>query len=156
MRVINDFERLYEAEPRLIASDGHPDYLSTQFARSLVARKTGRRGVSVQHHVAHVLACAAENELAPPLLGVSWDGTGHGWDGTVWGGEFFLLTETACRRVAHLRQFRLPGGEQAIKEPRRAMLGMLYEVFGENALAARESPPLRPLPRPICRVWRPC
>jgi hydrogenase maturation protein HypF len=141
--VINDFQRLYEAEPRLIASDGHPDYLSTQFARSLVDRKTGWRGVSVQHHIAHVLACAAENELAPPLLGVSWDGTGHGSDGTVWGGEFFLLTEKACRRAAHFRQFRLPGGEQAIKEPRRAMLGMLYEVFGESALAARESPPLQ-------------
>jgi hydrogenase maturation protein HypF len=141
--VINDFERLYEAEPRLIASDGHPDYLSTQFARSLVARKTGCRGVSVQHHIAHVLACAAENELAPPLLGVSWDGTGHGLDGTVWGGEFFLLTEKACRRAAHFRQFRLPGGEQAIKEPRRAMLGMLYEVFGDIALDAPKPPPLQ-------------
>jgi hydrogenase maturation protein HypF len=90
------------------------------------------RGVSVQHHVAHVLACAAENELAPPLLGVSWDGTGDGMDGTVWGGEFFLVTATGCRRVARLRQFRLPGGEQAVKEPRRAALGMLYEVFGDN------------------------
>jgi hydrogenase maturation protein HypF len=141
--VISDFQRLYEAEPRLIASDGHPDYLSTQFARSLVGRKTGWRGVSVQHHIAHVLACAAENELAPPLLGVSWDGTGHGLDGTVWGGEFFLVTENACQRVAHFRQFRLPGGEQAIKEPRRAMLGMLYEVFGESALATPESPPMK-------------
>jgi hydrogenase maturation protein HypF len=138
LRVINDFERLYEAEPRLIASDAHPDYLSTQFARSLVDRKAGLRGVSVQHHIAHVLACAAENELAPPVLGVSWDGTGYGLDGTVWGGEFFLVTENACKRVAHFRQFRLPGGEQAIKEPRRAMLGMLYEVFGEDALASPE------------------
>jgi hydrogenase maturation protein HypF len=141
--VINDFQRLYEAEPRLIAHDAHPDYLSTQFARSLVDRQTGWRGVSVQHHIAHVLACTAENELAPPLLGVSWDGTGHGLDGTVWGGEFFLLTESACRRAAHFRQFRLPGGEQAVREPRRAMLGMLYEVFGESALAARESPPMK-------------
>ncbi len=141
--VINDFERLYEAEPRWIASDGHPDYLSTQFAKGLVERKTGLRGVSVQHHIAHVLACAAENELAPPLLGVSWDGTGHGLDGTVWGGEFFLLTEKACERVAHFRQFRLPGGEKAVQEPRRAMLGMLYETFGEDALAGRESPPLQ-------------
>jgi hydrogenase maturation protein HypF len=141
--VINDFERLYDAEPRWIAHDGHPDYLSTQFARSLLAHKAGPRGVSVQHHIAHVLACAAENELAPPLLGVSWDGTGHGLDGTVWGGEFFLVTATACRRVAHLRQFRLPGGAQAVKEPRRAMLGMIYEVFGESALAASDAPPMK-------------
>ena len=87
----------------------------------------------MQHHVAHVLACLAENELAPPVLGVSWDGTGYGSDGTVWGGEFFLVTEGACRRVAHFRQFRLPGGEQAIKEPRRAALGVLYELDEANA-----------------------
>jgi hydrogenase maturation protein HypF len=143
LRVIQDFERLYEAEPRLIAHDAHPDYLSTQFARSLVARKAARRGVAVQHHAAHVLACAAENELAPPLLGVSWDGTGHGLDGTVWGGEFFLVTEPVCQRVAHFRQFRLAGGEQAIKEPRRAALGLLYEMSGESALAAGELPPMK-------------
>jgi hydrogenase maturation protein HypF len=141
--VINDFERLYEAEPGWIASDSHPDYLSTQFAKALVERKPSLRGVSVQHHVAHVLACAAENDLAPPLLGVSWDGTGHGLDGTVWGGEFFLVTEKACERVAHLRQFRLPGGDKAVQEPRRAMLGILYEVFGESALAGRDTPPLQ-------------
>ncbi len=133
--VINDFQRLYEAEPRVIASDGHPDYLSTQFAASFVAREAGRRGVAVQHHIAHVLACAAENELAPPVLGVSWDGTGHGLDGTIWGGEFFLLTESACRRLAHFRQFRLPGGERAVREPRRAALGLLYELKGESAFA---------------------
>jgi hydrogenase maturation protein HypF len=134
LAVINDFQRLYEAEPLSIASDGHPGYLSTQFARSLAARKPGCRSVSVQHHVAHVLACAAENELAPPVLGVSWDGTGHGLDGTIWGGEFFLLTESECRRAAHFRTFRLPGGSQAVKEPRRSALGMLYEALGENEL----------------------
>ncbi|MGA2543834.1 MAG: carbamoyltransferase HypF [Verrucomicrobiota bacterium] len=143
VRVIHDFERLYEAEPGRIAHDCHPGYLSTQFARTLVAGKAGARGIAVQHHIAHVLACAAENELAPPVLGVSWDGTGHGLDGTVWGGEFFLLTETACRRVAHFRQFRLAGGEQAVKEPRRAALGMLYELFGENALTVSNLPPMQ-------------
>jgi len=143
LRVIRDFERLYEAEPRLVASDGHPDYLSTQFAKSLVAQKAGPRGVSVQHHAAHVLACLAENELAPPALGVSWDGTGHGLDGTVWGGEFFLVTETVCRRLAHFRQFRLPGGAQAVREPRRAAFGMLYELFGHSAPAAGDLPPIQ-------------
>jgi hydrogenase maturation protein HypF len=139
LRVIDDFERLYEADPVLIAADGHPSFLSTQFARSLAARKAGGRVVSVQHHIAHVLACAAENELAPPLLGVSWDGTGDGMDGTVWGGEFFLVTETECKRVAHFRQFRLAGGDRAVKEPRRAALGMLYEMFGESGMPPLDS-----------------
>ncbi len=142
-RVIADFQRLYEARPSLVAADAHPDYLSTAFARDLASRSSRRKEaptltpqlVTVQHHIAHVLSCMAENELEPPLLGVSWDGTGYGLDGTVWGGEFFLVTDTTCERVAHLRQFRLPGGDRAVKEPRRSALGLLYEMFGEAALA---------------------
>jgi hydrogenase maturation protein HypF len=85
----------------------------------------------------------AENEIEPPLLGVSWDGTGYGFDGTVWGGEFFLVTETSCERVAHLRQFRLPGGDRAVKEPRRTALGLLYEMYGEAAFATVDAAPVQ-------------
>jgi hydrogenase maturation protein HypF len=99
--------------------------------------------ILVQHHIAHVLSCMAENELEPPALGVSWDGTGYGLDGTVWGGEFFLVTETSCDRVAHLRPFRLPGGDAAVKEPRRTALGLLYEMFGEAAFAKTNLAPLQ-------------
>jgi hydrogenase maturation protein HypF len=84
----------------------------------------------------------AENELEPPVVGVSWDGTGYGLDGTVWGGEFFRITETACERVAHLRPFRLPGGDQAIKEPRRTALGFLFEGLGEAAFEMGDLAPL--------------
>jgi len=122
-----DLPRLYEVSPDLVVSDRHPDYLSTKHAArlSLPIR-------SVQHHWAHIAACMAENDLAPPLLGVSWDGTGDGGDGTIWGGEFLAIDADGFTRVAHLRQFRLPGGEAAVKEPRRSALGLLYEIFGEQ------------------------
>ena len=87
--------------------------------------------MQVQHHIAHVLSCMAENEVAPPALGVSWDGTGYGTDGTIWGGEFFLVTDESIERIAHLRPFRLPGGDKAVKEPRRTALGLLHEMSGE-------------------------
>jgi hydrogenase maturation protein HypF len=99
--------------------------------------------ITVQHHIAHVLSCMAENELEPPVLGVSWDGTGYGLDGTVWGGEFFLVTDTSYERVAHLRPFRLPGGDAAVKEPRRTALGLLYEMYGEAAFAKTGLAPLQ-------------
>src|SRR5204863_4871680 len=86
--------------------------------------------LSVQHHYAHVLSCMADNELDAPALGVCWDGTGYGTDGTIWGGEFLAINESHFERVAHLRTFRLPGGDVAVKQPRRSALGVLHELFG--------------------------
>jgi len=160
-RVIADFEKLYEAVPEIIAADLHPDYLSTKFAKEKAAptssaleftlqraRKSEPPNklklelqphyIGVQHHIAHVLSCMAENEIAPPALGVSWDGTGYGLDGTVWGGEFFLVTNESVERIAHLRPFRLPGGDKAVKEPRRTALGLLYEMSGESIFSERK------------------
>ncbi len=128
---VADLPRLYAAKPEITAHDLHPDYLSTRYALQQPGRKVG-----VQHHWAHIASCMAENEIEPPLLGVAWDGTGYGIDGTIWGGEFFLALKNSCRRVAHLRTFRLPGGEAAVREPRRSALGLLYEIFG-NALWER-------------------
>jgi hydrogenase maturation protein HypF len=134
-RVIADFEKLYDAKPEIVAADLHPDYLSTRFAN-----ESGKNVVGVQHHVAHVLSCMAENEIAPPALGVSWDGTGYGSDGTIWGGEFFRIADSYVERIAHLRPFRLPGGDKAVREPRRPAIGLLYEVFGEPVFARRDLP----------------
>ncbi len=141
-RVIADFEKLYGVEPKIAAADLHPDYLSTRYVRE---SKFTRR-VGVQHHLAHVLSCMAENEIESPALGVSWDGTGWGMDGTIWGGEFFLVGRNTCERMAHFRRFRLPGGEAAIKEPRRAALGLLFEMFGDAAWDMTHLPPFQHLP----------
>ncbi len=89
----------------------------------------------------------AENELEPPVLGVSWDGTGLGLDGTVWGGEFLRSRDdlTSFDRVAHLRTFRLPGGEAAIKQPCRTALGLLFEMWGADAWRRTDLAPLQSL-----------
>jgi hydrogenase maturation protein HypF len=84
----------------------------------------------------------AENELEAPVLGVSWDGTGYGTDNTIWGGEFLVTDEDSFQRVACLRRFRLPGGEAAVKEPRRTALAVLYEIWGNNGLKDREIAPI--------------
>jgi hydrogenase maturation protein HypF len=140
-RVTGELPELYDVEPELIAADLHPDYQSTRFAQ-----KSGKRNFGVQHHVAHVLSCIAENEVALPAMGVAWDGTGYGPDGTIWGGEFFTVAETKVERIAHLLPFRLPGGDKAVKEPRRAALGLLYELYGEAAFEMTHLPPLREMP----------
>jgi len=128
-----DLPRLYESQVETVVCDLHPDYLSTKYAA-----QSGLPNEFVQHHWAHVAACMAENEIEPPLLGVSWDGTGYGTDGTIWGGEFLRARADGFTRVAHLRQFRLPGGDAAIKEPRRSALGLLYQIFGEDLWGREE------------------
>ncbi|MFA5027104.1 MAG: carbamoyltransferase HypF, partial [Candidatus Methylomirabilota bacterium] len=134
--VIDDLQRLYRLDPETVACDLHPDYRSTAAAASRSAAP-----LRVQHHQAHVFSCMAENDLDGPLLGVAWDGTGYGSDGTVWGGEFFRVTADSCERFAHLRTFRLPGGTQAVREPRRSTLGLLWERFGAGALDRGEIAP---------------
>jgi hydrogenase maturation protein HypF len=131
--VIESFQKLYEINPEMIACDAHPDYLSTHFARD-----SNLPLLTVQHHYAHVLSCMAENDLEAPVLGVAWDGTGYGTDGTIWGGEFLRVTENDFERSAHFRNFKLPGGDKAAKEPRRAALGVLYEIFGEKVFEMNE------------------
>jgi hydrogenase maturation protein HypF len=126
--------KLYDFAPEFIACDLHPDYASTKYAE-----KSGRTIIRVQHHLAHVLSCMAENGLDDTVLGVAWDGTGYGLDGTVWGGEFIIVEPDRLNaagdgvvRFAHFRRFRLPGGDQAVVEPRRAALGLLYELYGDD------------------------
>ncbi len=125
----------YETRPETVACDLHPDYASTQFAESL-----GRPLRRVQHHHAHVVSCMAEQGLEGRVLGVAWDGLGYGPDGTLWGGEFLLATRAAFRRAGHFLPFPLPGGERALREPRRVALGLLYEALGPAGLSDFNGP----------------
>lgn len=124
LQAIADLTRLFGYRAEVVACDMHPDYFSTVWAR-----KNGAPVIPVQHHHAHIASCMMENELDGRVLGVAWDGTGYGTDGTVWGGEFLLAGYTSFDRVAHLKTFRLPGSERSVKEPRRSALSVLYETF---------------------------
>jgi hydrogenase maturation protein HypF len=141
-RTIADFKTMYKTTPQTIVHDAHPDYMSTKTALEMTGEK-----VALQHHLAHIYSCMADNELEPPILGVSWDGTGYGDDGTIWGGEFFLIEPTRARRIAHLRTFPLPGGDSAIKQPFRTALGLLYELTGGNVATFKNLPPFQMMSR---------
>jgi len=135
---ITVLEKLYALPTNQVACDLHPDYMSTTFARRLNPNL-----IQVQHHHAHIASCMADNGLDGEVLGIAWDGTGYGPDGTIWGGEFLVATTGHYKRVAHLRCFPLPGGDSAIKEPRRAAIGLLYELHGAELFSMRGLPPLR-------------
>jgi len=136
--VAGALQDIYDARPDVVACDAHPDYPSTAYARGL-----GVTVVPVQHHVAHVLGCMAENQVTPPALGVGWDGTGYGLDGTIWGGEFFSVAAGGVERVATLHPFGLPGGDRAIREPRRTAAAVLYAIYGRGAFEQDDLPPIR-------------
>jgi hydrogenase maturation protein HypF len=119
--------RLLEVTPQTIAHDAHPGYASTRYARA-----QGVPTVAVQHHHAHMAACMCEHGLLGPVVGVVCDGTGYGTDGHVWGGEFLVGDYAGFERAAHLRYFRLPGGDRAVREPYRVALALLWEAYGEE------------------------
>ena len=130
--------KLHGFTPQAVACDLHPDYHTTRWAESL-----NLPIVRIQHHLAHALSCMADNQLDPPALAVVWDGTGYGTDGTVWGGEFLnIKADGGWERSAHFRTFRLPGGDTAVREPRRSALGVLWEMFGAKMLDMRNLPPI--------------
>ncbi|MFF4534317.1 carbamoyltransferase HypF [Streptomyces sp. NPDC001407] len=129
-----DMVRLTGIEPRAVAHDLHPGYLSTQWARS---QPSGRR-LAVQHHHAHVAACAAEHGVRGPFTGVAYDGLGLGNDGTLWGGEILVADLTRYRRVGRFATAPLPGGEAAVRRPARMALGYLH---GAEPLGAPLPPP---------------
>ncbi len=132
-RVIKSLCNVYEINPEAVICDLHPNYFSTQFAKGY-----GLPITYVQHHYAHILSCVAENEIELPCLGISWDGTGYGLDATIWGGEFLFINHRSFSRVSHFKQFHLPGGDKAIREPRRVAFAILFEIFGDNIFEMKD------------------
>lgn len=122
-QAIAHIERLAGVIPRVLAHDLHPDYAPTRFAH-----ESGLARIAVQHHHAHVAACLAEHGRTGPAIGVAFDGTGHGTDGGLWGGEILQANLGGFRRLGHLRALALPGGEAAIMEPWRLALAALLDA----------------------------
>jgi hydrogenase maturation protein HypF len=134
------YERLFAVTPQLIAHDLHPDYVTSGYARQR-AERLGTPLLAVQHHHAHLASCMAEHGLTEPVIGVTFDGTGFGTDGAVWGGEFLVGDYRGYRRAAHLRYVGLPGGDRAVREPWRMAVAHLGDARADlSSLRARVLP----------------
>jgi hydrogenase maturation protein HypF len=121
------YEQLFGITPEVVCHDLHPDYVTSHYARERSAR-LGAPLLAVQHHHAHLASCMAEHGLTEPVLGVTFDGTGFGTDGAVWGGEFLVGDYRHFHRGAHLRYVGLPGGDKAIREPWRMAVAHLRDA----------------------------
>lgn len=143
-------QSLYDRRPARVVCDAHPDYRSTHWARA-----SEWPVVTTQHHHAHIVSCMVEHQLRGKVCGIAWDGTGYGTDGAIWGGEWLWASRTEYRRAAHFRYFRLPGGEQAIREPRRCALGLLYACYGAELFQWPDMPTLMAFMPSELNVLRP-
>ena len=130
-QTLANLKKLFRVEPRAVAYDLHPLYLSTRYALGL----PGLPATGVQHHHAHIASCMAENGIEGRVIGVAFDGTGYGTDGKIWGGEFLVADFTGFERRAHFRYVALPGGDAAIRQPWRVALSYLRDTFGTSLLS---------------------
>ena len=121
-------KRILDIEPEIITCDMHPEYLSTRYAEEQQADHM----VRVQHHHAHIVSCMAEHKLKGEVIGLSFDGTGYGTDGAIWGGEVLICREHDFERSAHLAYVPMPGSAAAIKEPWRMAVSHLQNAYGNG------------------------
>jgi hydrogenase maturation protein HypF len=126
---IDDMQVLFGVEPRWIAHDLHPQYLSTMHAK-MMAERLGLPLIGVQHHHAHAAAVMAEHGVRDPVLAMVCDGVGYGEDGEMWGGELLAADLIGYRRIAALREMTLPGGDAAARDTRRCGLALVHQIYG--------------------------
>jgi hydrogenase maturation protein HypF len=132
---IERMKRFLRVEPEVLACDLHPDYLSTRYALS----QRNTTAICVQHHHAHVASVMAEHGLRGPVIGVAYDGAGHGTDGAAWGGEILLAHLDSFERVAALRPIPLAGGDTAVREPWRLAVALLRDAYQGNVPAGLQA-----------------
>ena len=144
---IGHFQRLFGITPQLVAHDLHPEYLSTKYAMDL----DGAALVGVQHHHAHIASCLADNDEDGPVIGVAFDGTGYGTDGSLWGGEFLLADLAGFERAGHLAGVPMPGGAAAIRQPWRMAAAYLDAAYPGRRPDGRARAPGRPPGSPAGR-----
>lgn len=129
-KTLGNLKSVYRAEPKAIVHDLHPGYLSTRWA--LRQEEKGLKVTAMQHHYAHIASVMAEKGVREKVIGVAFDGTGYGTDGSLWGGEFLIAGIDGFERAAHLDYLPLPGGETAIREPWRIALSYVKEIAGDE------------------------
>ncbi len=132
---LQNLKAVYRVRPEALAYDLHPMYLSTQWA----LKQEGIKKIGIQHHYAHVASVMAEKGMKEEVIGVSFDGTGYGIDGNLWGGEFLIASIKGFNRAGHLKYIPLPGGEGAVKEPWRIAVSYIRDIAGDEAISYLKS-----------------
>jgi hydrogenase maturation protein HypF len=132
---LRNLKDVYRVEPEALAYDLHPGYLSTQWA----LKQNGIKKIGIQHHHAHIASVMAEEGIKEKVIGVSFDGTGYGTDGNLWGGEFLIADVLGFERVGHFKYIPLPGGEMAVKEPWRITVSYVKDIAGDEVLSYLKS-----------------
>ncbi|MBN2375313.1 MAG: carbamoyltransferase HypF [Sedimentisphaerales bacterium] len=127
IRAIERLQKLLRAEPKLIAYDLHPDYVSTRYAKQI-----DLPAIAVQHHHAHIVSCMADNGISEKVIGIVADGTGYGSDGKIWGCEVMVCDEVEFERFGQLGYFSVPGGDLGAKETWRPAAGLIRQAFGDR------------------------